>query len=146
MHVLRRFREALVPDGIVLDLQVIRPDPRVERGGRVVCGIDGSPLFVWADAARDAVDLLVAEGLLEEEAADDHDVLKHYGTGAELVADFAPKERKLPADAVPILHAIDRECVVRERCRVRRLRRVESAVAEGRDADRESPGADVPDG
>jgi hypothetical protein len=125
VYVLRRFREAVVPDGIVLDLQVIRPDPLVEVDGRVVCEIDGRPLFVGADAARDAVDLLVAEGLLAEEAVDDHDVLKHYASGAALVEDFAGKERKLPAEAVPVLEAIERACAVRERCRLRRLRRTD---------------------
>ena len=123
MHVLRRLREPAIPGGIVLDLQVIRPDPVVEVSGEVVCEIDGSPLFVGADAARDAVDLLVAEGLLVEEAVDDHDVRKHYATGAELVEDFAGKERKLPVAMVPALREIADECVVRERCRLRRLRR-----------------------
>jgi hypothetical protein len=122
VHVLRRLREALVPDGIILDLQVIRPNPLVESDGQVVCEIDGSPLFVGADAARAAVDLLVAERLLVEEAVDDHDVLKHYTTGADLVDDFAGKARKLPAQMVPVLRAVTSECVVRERCRLRRLR------------------------
>ena len=126
MHVLRRLREALVPEGIVLDLQVIRPHPLVEVDGAVVCEIDGSPLFVGADAARAAVDLLIAERLLEEEAVDDHDVLKHYTSGAALVEDFADSDRKIPAEAIPRLHAIERECVVRERCRVRRLRRLDA--------------------
>ena len=36
MHVLRRFREAVVPGGVVLDLQVIRPHPRVETEGRLL--------------------------------------------------------------------------------------------------------------
>ena len=143
MHVLRRLREALVPAGIVLDLQVIRPHPRVETRGRFVCEADGSPLFVGADAARAAVDLLIAERLLEEEAVDDHDVLTHYETGAALVEDWAPKERKLPAEAVPRLAAIGGECVVRERCRLRRLRRADPsagwarpALADRRDANR----------
>lgn len=125
MHVLRRLREALVPDGLVLDLQVIRPNPRVEVDGRVLCEADGSPLFRSADAARAAVDLLVGEGLLEEETVDDHDVLQHYDTGAALVEDWEPKLRRLPAEMVPILQTIERECVVRERCRLRRLRRLE---------------------
>ena len=124
MHVLRRFREALVPEGIVLDLQVIRPHPLVEVDGRVLCEIDGSPLFAGADAARAAVDLLVAERLLHEEAVDDHDVLKDYDDGKALVEDFAAGARKLPPEAVPILRAIARSCVVRERCRLRRLRRL----------------------
>jgi hypothetical protein len=113
--------------GLVFDLQVIRPDPRVEVDGRVVCEIDGQPLFRLADAAAAAVDAFVAEGRLVEEAVDDHDVRKHYRTGAELVAEFAGKERKLPADAVPTVRALTRPCVVRERCRLRRLRIAEPA-------------------
>jgi hypothetical protein len=127
VHVLRRHREALVPNGIVLDLQVIRPHPLVEVDGTVVCEIDGSPLFVGADAARAAVDLLVAERLLEEEAVDDHDVRKHYVDGASLVADFETSSREIPVDAIPRLQAVKRECVVRERCRLRRLRRIDAA-------------------
>ena len=125
MHVLRRLREALVPEGIVLDLQVIRPHPLVEVNDTFLCEIDGSSLFVGADAARAAVDLLIAERLLEEEAADDHDVRKHYVNGAALVSDFETSERKIPAEAIPRLRRLERECVVRERCRVRRLRRVD---------------------
>ena len=127
MHVLRRLREALVPEGIVLDLQVIRPHPLVEVDGTVLCEIDGSSLFVGADAAQAAVDLLVAEQLLEEEAVDDHDVRKHYVNGAALVAAFETSERTIPAEAIPGLQAVERECVMRERCRVRRLRRIDAA-------------------
>lgn len=131
VHVLRRLREALVPEGIVLDLQVIRPHPLVEVGGTILCEIDGSSLFVGADAARAAVDLLVAEQLLEEEAVDDHDVRKHYVDGAALVADFETGQRKIPVAAIPRLQAVERECVVRERCRVRRLRRIDAAPHRG---------------
>ena len=125
VHVLRRLREALVPEGIVLDLQVIRPHPLVEVNDTFLCEIDGSSLFVGADAARAAVDLLIAERLLEEQAADDHDVRKHYVNGAALVSDFETSDRKIPAEAIPRLRRLERECVVRERCRVRRLRRVD---------------------
>ena len=100
MHVLRNMISSLKPGGLVLDLQVIPPDPRVEVDGQLVCEIDGQPLFRLADAAAAAVDAAIADGRLLEEAVDDHDVRKHYRTGADLVADFAGKERKLPADAV----------------------------------------------
>jgi hypothetical protein len=123
VHVLRNMVDAVKPGGFVLDLQVIRPDPKVEVDGRLVCEIDGRPLFRLADAAAAAVDRFVAEGRLREEAVDDHDVRKHYRSGADLVDDFARKERKLPADAIPVLHALRRPCVVRERCRLRRLRK-----------------------
>jgi hypothetical protein len=115
------------PGGLVLDLQVIRPDPRVEVDGRLVCEVDGVPLFRLADAAAAAVDVAVAQGQLVEESVDDHDVRKHYRTGADLVADFAGKERKLPPDAIPTVRALALPCVVRERCRLRRLRTKASA-------------------
>lgn len=114
--------DAVKLGGIVLDLQVMRPNPRVEVQGDVVCEIDGEPLFRKADAATAAIDALVSAGRLAEEAVDDHDVLKHYANGADLIDDFVGKERRLPEAAVPSLHAIRRPCAVRERCRLRRLR------------------------
>ena len=122
MDALNRMVEAVAPGGVVLDLQVIRPDPRVELDGRLVAEIDGEPLFEWADAATVAVDARVAAGDLLEEAVDDHDVRKHYENGAELVADVAQSERRLPEAAVPLVRSIEQPLVVRERCRLRRLR------------------------
>jgi hypothetical protein len=122
VHVLRNMVEAVEPGGLVLDLQVIRPDPVVEVDGRAYCEFDGEPLFAGADAATAAVDALVRAGRLVEEAVDDHDVRKHYASGAELVTDFVGKRRKLPAEAIPALRSIEEPCAVRERCRLRRLR------------------------
>jgi hypothetical protein len=121
VHVLGNMVGAVRPGGIVLDLQVIRPNPTVEAGGRALCEVDGEPLFRTADAATAAVDALVRTGRLTEEAVDDHDVRKHYASGAALVDDFARKERTLPERAVPGLRALERPCLVRERCRLRRL-------------------------
>lgn len=121
MHVLDNMVRAVRLGGTVLDLQVIRPDPVIEADGRIVGEIDGEPLFRWADAAVAAIDALVRRGRLVEEATDDHDVLKHYASGHELVSDFAGKNRRLPEDALSDLRALDSPCVVRERCRVRRL-------------------------
>ena len=114
--------EAVKPGGLVFDLQVIRPDPTVETDGRVVCEIDGEPLFRGADAATAAIDALVRGHELVEQAVDDHDVRKHYAYGAELVDDFAGKQRRLPEHVLPYLRTLTRACVVRERCRLRRLR------------------------
>ena len=129
MHVLRRSREALAPQGIAFDLQVIRPDPRVELDGRLFCEADDTALFESADAACAAVDLFIAQGLLEEEATDVHDVAQHYANGAELVEDWEPKKRQLPAEALPTLRAYAGACLVRERCRLRRLRRHNAPAA-----------------
>ena len=113
--------DAVKPGGLVLDLQVIRPNPTVEVDGRVVCEIDGEPLFHGADAATAAVDALIRTGRLVEQAVDDQDVRKHYDNGADLVDDFADKKRRLPDGAVPGLLALAQPCAVRERCRLRRL-------------------------
>jgi hypothetical protein len=121
VHVLRNMVEAVKPDGLVLDLQVIRPNPTAELDGRVICEIDGEPLFRTADAATAAVDALVRAGRLLEQAIDDHDVRKHYANGAELVSDFADARRQLPDRALPRLRALAQPCLVRERCRLRRL-------------------------
>jgi hypothetical protein len=113
--------EAVKSGGLVFDLQVIRPNPVVEAGGRIVCEIDGEPLFHMADAATAAVDRLVRAGVLLDQAVDDHDVRKHYADGAELLDDFRDKERRIPRHAVPELRRITDRCAVRERCRLRRL-------------------------
>jgi hypothetical protein len=122
VHVLGNMVEAVRPGGIVLDLQVIRPNPRVEAAGELLCEIDGEPLFRTADAAAAAVDALIGARRLVEEAVDDHNVRKHYPNGADLLDDFADSERQPPREAIPQLRAERRPCVVRERCRLRRLR------------------------
>ena len=130
MHVLGNMVDAVKPGGIVLDLQVIRPNPSVEVDSRIVCEIDGEPLFRTADAATAAVEALVAGERLTEQAVHDHDVRKHYDNGADLVDDFADSERRLPNRAVPRLLTLARPCAVRERCRLRRLQ-VNSRAGQG---------------
>jgi hypothetical protein len=107
--------------GAILDLQVIRPNPRVERGDELICEIDGRPLFEKADAAANAVDAMVRSGRLIQDAIDDHDVRKHYPNGSDLVDDFKDTARRIPEEAIPRLHTITQPVAVREHCRLRRL-------------------------
>ena len=113
----------MAPGGLILDLQVIRPNPVVEVDGADVCGIDASPLFATADPAAAAIDAMVEAGMLVEEARDDHDVRKHYASGVELVNDFEDSRRDLPAEWIPRLLKVETPCAVRERCCTRSLRR-----------------------
>jgi hypothetical protein len=123
VHALGQMIEAVEPGGLVLDLQVTRPDPPVVLDGRVIATIDAELLFAWADAATAAVDARIAAGELVEEAVDDHEIRTHDVDGAALVDDLATSTRRRLADAVvPVVAAIDRPLVVRERCRLRRLR------------------------
>jgi hypothetical protein len=92
---------AVKPGGLVLDLQVIRPDPVVESGEERICEIWGEPIFATADAAAAAIEATIATGLLAQEAVDDHQVRTHFRTGPDLIDDFASKKRRIPAHALP---------------------------------------------
>jgi hypothetical protein len=129
VHVLRNMIASLKPGGAVLDLQVVPPNPIVEAGGEIVCEIDGAPLLAQAAAATAAVDDLVARRCLREQAVDDHEVRNHYRTGSDLIDDFADSGRKIPDDAVPSLLRLGGPVVVRERCRLRRLKSLECVPA-----------------
>lgn len=124
VHAVRRFREALAPGGTILDLQVVAPGPVVEVDGEVVCRLEGGSLLERAAAAAAVIDEEIARGLLREEAVDDHDVLRHFSTGASLIEHFQARVRSVPASALPVLEASARPYVVREACRSRRLRRI----------------------
>jgi hypothetical protein len=126
VNVLRKMLSALARGGIALDLQVIRPGPRAECDGRLVCEIDGELLFRKADAATAAIDARISAAELVEEARDDHDACTHYPNGVHLLEDFAESTQRFPEAAIPVLRALERPCVVRERCRLRRLRLVRS--------------------
>lgn len=122
MHVLRRMIDGVRSGGIALDLQVIRPNPRAESEHLVICDIDGEPLFAKADAAAAAVQTLIAAGELTEEAVDDHDVLKHYSSGTDLLDDWERSGRRPLGDGAARLREMRRPCISREHSRLRRLR------------------------
>lgn len=60
-------------------------------------------------------------GRLVEQAVDEHDVRKNYANGADLLEDLSTGKRYPPPEAVPRVRALEGTCVVRERCRLRRL-------------------------
>lgn len=114
--------EAVRPGGLILDLQVIRPNPQVELNGRVVAELDRKALTRWADAAAAAVDTRIRAGDLVEEVVDEHDVRRHYPDGAELADDYEESKSRIPTELIPVVAAIKEPLAVRERCRLRRLR------------------------
>lgn len=130
MNVLRNMVEAVKPGGLVLDLQVIRPDPVIESGDERICEIWGEPIFATADAATAAIDTAIAAGLLAQEAVDDHQVRTHFPTGPDLVDNFAGAKRRIPEEALPKLLATAAPVTVREHCRLRRLRVLQRAQSE----------------
>jgi hypothetical protein len=121
---------AVKPGGLVLDLQVIRPDPVIESDDERICEIWGEPIFATADAATAAIDTAIAAGLLAQEAVDDHQVRTHFPTGPDLVEDFADAKRRIPEEALPKLLATVAPVTMREHCRLRRLRVLQKAQCE----------------
>jgi hypothetical protein len=113
--------KALRPGGTILDLQILRPSPRMEVGDTVVCEIEAEQLFRRADAAAAAIDAEIGRGRLIEEAVDDHDTCTHFADGAELVAETKDKLVRLPEASIPELLAMAQPCIRRDRCRLRRL-------------------------
>jgi hypothetical protein len=113
---------AVKPGGLVLDLQVIRPDPVIEAGHEWICEIWGEPIFATADAATAAIDATITAGLLAQETVDDHQVRTHFPTGHDLIDDFEGKRRQIPEQARPRLLATPGPVSMRERCRLRRIR------------------------
>jgi hypothetical protein len=111
------------PGGVILDLTCVPPAAAVEAGGRFLGRLDQDAFLADAAVTERAVDRLVAEGLLVEEARLPHDVRKHYGSGADLIEDIAERRR---ADLSPALHDVlveVREPVIeRTSCLLRRLR------------------------
>jgi hypothetical protein len=62
VHVLRNMVEAVKPGGLVLDPQVIRPNPTVEVDGQAVCEIDGEPCACRKPSLAERVLISAAAG------------------------------------------------------------------------------------
>ena len=86
VHALRQVCEALVPGGLVIDLQAIRPSGRVEIGGDPIGRINDDVFFARAAQAVAGLDSLVDEGLLARGPQIVFETLAHYDAGAELIA------------------------------------------------------------
>src|SRR3954454_3632429 len=115
VHVLRQLLEALVPGGLVVDLQAIQPSGRVEVGGALVGRIDDRIFYARAERAVTGLDVLADEGLLLRGPQIEFDTLVRYDSGAELLAAIADAdERRMPGELAVRLADVG-PCLVRER-------------------------------
>jgi hypothetical protein len=132
VHALRHLCEALVPGGIVLDLQAIRPSGRVEVDGNPIGRIDDDVFFARARQAVAGLDALIDEGLLARGREMRFETLVRYDAGAELVKAITDSsERRLPDELAARL-ADAGPCVVRETSFIRVL----GTTIRGRSGDR----------
>lgn len=122
MNALRNVLAAVVPGGIVLDLQTVRPPPWVEAEGRVLCELDATGFFRRADANELVLARAIRDGHLTLEAEDLHLVLKRWSSGAALVDGEEGRSCRVPDAMKPVIRFIREECVIFEPCRVRCFR------------------------
>jgi len=102
VDVLRNMVDAAKPGRIVLDLQVICPNPRVEVDSRLVCEIDGER---WSRLAT-----TTTSASTTRTAPTSSTISRQSSAG-------------YPTKQYPVCARSHGPCVVRERCRLWRLRR-----------------------
>jgi hypothetical protein len=82
---LRHIHSAVVPGGLVLDMQPIGPRPPVEVDGRALGSLDMREWRGTVNAVTALVDQTLSDGLFREEGRRDYDVLETFDDGRELV-------------------------------------------------------------
>ena len=85
MHALRRIHEALVPEGILLDMHPIPPSTRAEVGGRSLGQFDDSEFMDTVAQTEAALEQTVTEGLFVLETELEFDWLERFDSGEELI-------------------------------------------------------------
>ena len=111
------------PGGILLHLTCAPLDAAVEVDGRQFGRLDESRFLERVARTEEAVDLLIAERRLVEEASLGHDVLKHYDTGPELIADIDERPfSHVPPALRKELAGIEGPVIERTACLFQRLR------------------------
>ena len=85
MNALHRLHSALVPGGLVLDMQPVGPAPPVESNGQPLGALDMREWRVTIDHVAALVDETVAKGLFAEEAERRYEILETFDDGKELV-------------------------------------------------------------
>lgn len=123
MRVLRHAVSLCKPGGVVLDLTSVPPAAVVERDGVVLGSLEQEEFLARAAVTEKAVDRLVAEGRLTEEASIPQAVLKHLDSGPDMLDDLAGRSVTSAGPVLRrVLERVDRPVAERSYCLLRRLR------------------------
>ena len=123
MRVLRHAHRLCRPGGIILDLTSVPPAASLELDVRMLGRLDQRDFLARAAKTEEAVELLLAEGLLAEEASVALAVLKHFDSGPEAIEDMDGRRvTRLPRRLRGTLEHTGRPLVERSHCLLRRLR------------------------
>jgi hypothetical protein len=85
VNALHRIHSAIIPGGLVLDVQPVGPAPPVESNGQRLGSLDMREWRVTIDHVAALVDETVAKGLFAEEAERRYEILETFDDGKELV-------------------------------------------------------------
>lgn len=85
MNALRRIHEALVPGGLLLDMQPLGPRPAVEANGRRLGSLDMREWQMMIDEVAALIDGTITDGLFNELEERRYHVLETFDDGKELV-------------------------------------------------------------
>jgi len=125
VRVLRHAHRLCKPGGVLLDLTTVPPSASIEAEGAVLGRLEQTAFLERAAITEAAVDRLVSQGMLVEESVLSLDVLKHFDSGADAIADLAVRPvTKLPAELRVVLETVTSPVVERAWCLLRRLRAV----------------------
>ena len=84
MHALRNVHQALVPEGVLLDMHPVPPATRAEVRGESLGEFDDA---VFQDLVKSAEARLLETGLFEHETETEFDWLERYDDPTELLTD-----------------------------------------------------------
>jgi hypothetical protein len=87
VHALRKIHEALVPEGLLLDMHPIPPSTRAEVDGRSLGEFDDSEFMDTVAQTEAALNETVTEGLFAFEVEVEFDWLERFDSGEELIED-----------------------------------------------------------
>ncbi len=94
MRVLRHAHRLCKPGGVLLDLTTVPPAASIEAGGTVLGRLEQTAFLERAAIDRGPRSTAWwSQGLLVEESVLSLDVLKHFDSGADAIADLAVRPR-----------------------------------------------------
>jgi hypothetical protein len=85
VNALHRIHAAVVPGGLVLDMQPVAARPPVETNGLRLGSLDMREWRELIDDVTELVELTIADGLFAEETGRAYEVLETFDDGDELV-------------------------------------------------------------
>ena len=122
MHALRRIHEALVPEGILLDMHPIPPSTRAEVGGRSLGEFDDSEFMDTVAQTEAALEQTVTEGLFVLETELEFDWLERFDSGEELIEDIESwGDVRIPEDLAARIRSAEPPVDLWERVVLRRF-------------------------